>query len=578
MKKTSMIRSILRPLAFVALLLALAGAGLPYPNESGGAGFLRDTASAQQTVTVVNAASFDQGGVMTPDAIAAAFGQFVTQNNQSFSATSIPLPTTLGGVRVRVGNADAGLFFVAPGQINFKIPSGLADTTNATVTVTNSDNSARTGTFTIVRGAPGVFSAKATGAGVAAAQTTFDGAAFQNIFNANGDEIDVDAGSRQRPNVLVLYATGIRNTPAANPSDGNGVAEAVTVKFQGVAGQVLFAGPAPGFEGLDQINVIIPPELAGLGSIRIVVSANSRAANTVTVKLGGQKPPVRVNPIAFGNTLSGDLTVDDQVQRDDATGDTFFFDAYRFTTTTANTTVAIDLRSTQFDATALLYRIDNNELTQIGADDQSGGYGNGRVENNNSLLLMVLQTPADYVIFASTANVEPNGVGSYTLRLLNNVATQLSYGQNASSPAITTSDLQTSAGTYLDVYWFTGANSDNVRVNMASTAFDSFLILQRNEGDPPDAFDDNSGGGTNAQVTYRLTSAGIYIIIATPFEPNRTGAYTLSLNRLTSFDVESEGLFNFKAPGREIRDERVNAPGNGESSFERSSRRRIVEQ
>jgi uncharacterized protein (TIGR03437 family) len=577
MKKTSMIRSTLRLLAFVALLLAVADAGLSYLNESRGAGFLRRTASAQPAVTVVNAASFDRGSVMTPDAIAAAFGQFATQNNQTFSATSVPLPTTLGGVRVRVGNADAGMFFVAPSQINFKIPSGLADAPSVTITVTNSDNSTRTGTFSIVRGAPGVFSAKATGAGVAAAQTTFDGAAFQNIFDAQGNERDVDAGTRQRPNVLVLYATGIRNTPAANPGDGNGVAEAVTVKFQGVTGQVLFAGPAPGFEGLDQINVIIPTEMAGLGSVRIVVSTNNRTANTVTIKLGGQTPPVRLNPIAFGNTLNGDLTVDDQVQLDNASGNTFFFDAYRFTTTAANTTVAIDLRSTQFDAAALLYRIDNNTLTFLGADDQSGGYGNGRVENNNSLLLIVLQNPADYVIFASTSNEQPNGVGSYTLRLLNNVATQLSYGQSASSPAIANTDLQTSAGTYLDVYWFTGATSDNVRVSMASTAFDSFLILQRNEGDPPVAFDDNSGGGTNAQVTYRLTSAGIHIIIATPFAPNTTGAYTLSLNRLTSLGAESEDVFNFKAPGREIRDERANAPGIGESSFERFGRRRIIE-
>jgi uncharacterized protein (TIGR03437 family) len=534
-----------------------------------------------QIVTVVNAASFDQGRVLTPDAIAAAFGSFVTQDNQAYSATSIPLPTTLGGVRVRVGNADAGLFFVAPSQINFRVPSGLADNPNITVTVTNSDNSTRTGAFAIVRGAPGVFTAKATGTGVAAAQTTFDGAVYQNIYNANGDEVDVDAGSRQRPNVLILYTTGVRNTPAANPGDGNGVAEAVTVRFQGVPGQVLFAGPAPGFEGLDQINVIIPPELAGLGSIRLVVRTNNRDANAVTMKLGGVQPAVRVNPISFGQTVNGELTFDDQVQKDNATGNTFFFDAYRFTTTAANTTIAADLRSTQFDAAALLYRIDNNTLTFLAVDDETGTYANGRREGHNAMLLTVLQNPGDYVIFASTANEEPNGVGQYTLTLRNNVATQLSYGQSASNPAITNTDLQTAPGDYLDVYWFNGASGDNVRINMASTAFDSLLILQYHEGDPPLTFDDNSGGGPqgrDAQITFRLTSSGIHIIIATPFEPNRTGAYTLSLNRLTSFGPEGEDEFNYKAPGREVRDERGPAPGFGETSFERFGRRRIVEQ
>lgn len=575
MKKTSMTRSTLRPLAFVALLLAVASVGDSRRSDL----FRRGTVSAQQTVTVVNAASFDAGKVMTPDSIGAAFGAFVTQNNQVYTAQSVPLPTTLGGVRVRVGNTDAGIFFAAPAQINFQIPPGLADAANATITVTNSDNSTRTGTFTIVRGAPGVFSAKANGAGVAAAQTTFDGAVYQNIFNPDGTEKDVDAGTRQRPNVLVLYTTGVRNTPAANPGDGNGVAEAVSVKFQGIPGQVLFAGPAPGFVALDQINVIVPPELAGLGSVRIVVSTNNRTANAVTVKLGGQLPPVRFTEITPGQTLNGDLTVDDQIQQGMG-GNTYFFDAYRFTTTAANTSVAVDLRSSQFDAAVLIYRIDGTTLTFLGADDQSGGYANGRVEGGNAMLLTVLQNAGQYMVFASTSDFEPNGVGAYTLTLKNNIATQLSYGQSASSPAIAGGDLQTSAGTYLDAYWFTGANSDNVRINMASTAFDSFAILQRNDGDPPIASDDNTGGGPNgrdAQITFRLTSAGIYIILATPYEPNRTGAYTLSLTRLTSLGAEGEDEFNYRAPGREIFDERGPAPGFGGTSFERFGRRRIIE-
>jgi uncharacterized protein (TIGR03437 family) len=579
MKKTSIIRATARPLAFVALLLAVVSAGLSYRSDR----LWHNSVSAQTAVTVVNAASFDAGKVMTPDSIGAAFGTFVTQNNQVFSATTVPLPTTLGGVRVRVGNTDAGMFFVAPGQINFQIPPGLQDTTNAQITVTNSDNSTRTGTFTIVRGAPGIFSAKATGTGVAAAQTTFDGAVFQNIFDSAGNERDVDAGTRQRPNVLVLYATGVRNTPAANPSDGNGVAESVSVKFQGVPGQVLYAGPAPGFVALDQINVIIPPELAGLGSIRVVVStigANSRTANTVTIKLGGQTPPVRVTAISFGETKTGELTIDDQVQAG-TENRTYFFDAYRFTTTAANTTIAADLRSSQFDAGVLLYRIDNNNLTFLAADDQTGAYANGKIEGGNAMLLTVLQNAGDYVVFATSADQEPNGVGSYTLTLKNNIATPLAYGQSANNPAIASGDLQTSAGTYLDVYWFTGTSGDNVRINMASTVFDSLLVLHRNDGDPPLIFDDNSGGGPNgrdAQITFRLTSSGIHIILATPFEINRTGAYTLSLNRLTSFEAEAEDVFNYRAPGREIRDERPPAPGFGGTTFERFGRRRIVQQ
>src|SRR5437879_5141686 len=78
----------------------------------------RDLVLAQQTVTVINAASFNPDRIVAPDSIAAAFGAFVTQGNQSFSANTLPLPTTLGGVRVTINGVNAGLFFVGPTQIN----------------------------------------------------------------------------------------------------------------------------------------------------------------------------------------------------------------------------------------------------------------------------------------------------------------------------------------------------------------------------------------------------------------------------------------------------------------------------
>lgn len=548
--------------------------------------------SAQAQVTVVNAASFDPGKVMTPDAIGAAFGTFTTQNNQVYVAPSVPLPTTLGGVRVRVGNTDAELFFVAPSQINFLVPSNTADGANVQVTVTNSNNSTSTGTFTVVRSAVGAFSAKANGQGVAAAVTTFDGVAYQAVANPDGTEKDVDAGTTARPNILVLYTTGLRYTPAANPTDGNGVAEAVTVTFQGVPGNVLYAGAAPGLIGADQINVIIPPEMAGLGSVRLSITAGGRTSNPTTIKIGGQQPPVRASVIAFGQTLTGDLAATDQVQLG-LEGKTYFFDAFRFTTTAANTSVAVDLRFTNAstptnpnngtDGSILLYRVDNNTLTLIGADDQSGGYGNGKIENNNALLFMVLPTAGDYVAFATTSDNQPNGVGAYSIRVLNNVATQITYGQSVANPAFAAGDLQTSAGTYLDLYWFNGVNLDNIQANMGSSVLDSFLILQGNDGDPPIASDDNTGGGStgrDARLTRALDRTGIFFIIATPFEPNKTGAYTFSLNKLSLFAGEGgeEMRSVERAPGREIIDERPGAANLRGSSFERFGRRRILEQ
>jgi len=546
-----------------ALVLSLAGtAWLVWPPAP--------VAAQANQVAVVNAASFGIDRRVAPDSIAAAFGQFVTTNNQSYSATTLPLPTTLGGVRLRINNVDAGLFFVGTEQINFVVPASLADAPSATVQVTNSDGSTRTGTVTIVRSATGIFSARANGGGVAAALTTFDGIVYQTVVNPDLSEKNVDPGTAARRNVLVLYATGVRNAPAANPSDGNGVAEAVTVTLQGIPLQVLYAGPVAGFAALDQINAYLPPEAAGLGSVNIEVSTvnpntpDPQRSNKVTIRMGGTIPDVRVSPIPPDTDINGELTIDDQIQQDSSTKATYFFDAYRFTTTQANATVAIDMRArgnTTLDPAVLLYRINNGQLEYFSADDQTGGYGNGDIENNNALLLAVLPTVGDYVLFVSTANEQPNGLGTYTVRLRQNALTQVNYGTSLTTAAITNSDIQTSAGTYLDAYWFQASANDNIDARMNSTAFDSYLVLQPNESDGglPLAVDDNTGGGFDARLLRNLGTPGIYILLATPFAPNKFGSYTFSLNRVTGFAPAE--LFHYQGPQRSLRSARSGIGG-----------------
>lgn len=554
-------------------------------------GVLHSTVSAQTTVTAVNAASFDPGRVLTPDSIGAAFGTFVTQGNQTFTAATQPLPTTLGGVNVKVGNVDAPLFFVGLQQINFAVPTGLPDNPTTSIVVTNSDGTTRTGSIVVLRGAPGVFTALSNGTGSAAAVTTFDGAVFQSVANGDGSLRDVDPGTAQRPNILVLFATGVRNAPTGT----------VRVEIQGVNCPVQFAGAAPGFTGLDQINVPIPPELGGGGVLNVQVFANNVGSNPAQIRIAGQAPPVRATALAFGQTLNGELTPADQIQvaRDtNGVARTFFFDAYSFETTAANTSVAIDVRATPataFDAAVLLYRVDSaggvDQLTFLGADDQSGGYGNGDIDNNNALLFTVLPTAGRYVALATSSDLNPNGIGQYSIKLLQNVITPIAYGQAAATPAFATTDLQTSAGTYLDLYSFTGTQGDRIQIQMGSTAFDSFLILQGNAGDPPLVADDNGGGGTNALIdpTHgivpgsdppvflpNLPATGTYIIIATPFAPNQTGAYTLSLNRLGAFDTVSRTVEGVVTPGRKLVDYRFQQIGAPRSSFARFGARRIV--
>ena len=492
------------------------------------------SASAQTQVTIVNAASFASDSVLAPDSVAAAFGIFKTQNNQVYTAPGTPLPTTLGGVKVNIGGTDAQLLFVGLNQINLIIPGNLPDGT-ATVTVTNSDNTTSTGTVTIVRASPGIFTLSATGQGVPIAQTTTGGAApLINVFNTDGTLRDVSAGTTAAPNFLVLYGTGFRNAPAASPNDANRVAEAVTATIQGLPADVLFAGPQ-GFAGVDQINLKIPPQLSGLGIVKIRLSVNGRPSNVTIIRIGGASPAVTtkaITPSDTGVSVNGALTSSSQVQSG-VDGRTYFFDAYRFTTAAANTSIAIALNSNQFDAVLTLYKVSTGDnLTFIASDDQTGALGNGGEApgNSNALLLATLPDAGDYIVFVSSADNDPDAVGSYSLSLRTNVIQAISYGNPPASPAITTSDVQTSAGDYLDAYSFSGTQGDQIVITMSSAAFDPFLILKKSNGDQV-AFDDNSGGGLNARLTATLAETGTYYILATPFQPGVTGAYTLTLTK-----------------------------------------------
>jgi uncharacterized protein (TIGR03437 family) len=530
------------------------------------------TASAlQPQIVVVNAASFAADGAVAPDTLATAFGQFVTQGNQNYIANTLPLPTTLGGVRLTINGVAANLFFVGPDQINFVVPSSLVDGPG-NITITNSDGSTRTGTVTIMRTSPGIFTARANGVGVPAGYATTTGTDAIPIVNADFSPRELNPGTRERPVFLVLFGTGWRYTPAANPNDANGVAEAISATVQGVPATVVYAGAAPGLIGVDQINLIVPPELAGLGTVRLRVVAAGRATNPTSVRIGGQPPPLRPQDIAAGQSVNGALTPDDQLQLSgDGSGRLYFFDAYRLVTTAANTSIAVDLRSAQFDATVLLYqRNTDGTLVLLAADDQTGGMGNGELVNGNALLLTILPTAGEYFIFATSSTTEPYGQGNYSLNVRTNVIQTINYGANITNASIAAGDVQTSAGVLLDVYAFNAVAGDSAQIRLSSTAFDSFLILNTVAGELV-TFDDNSGGVRDALATSLLRQSGTYLIIATPFEPNRTGAYTLTLNKTNAL-AEPEAALAPDHNGRRLNTKlRL-----GQAEFEQYASRHII--
>lgn len=235
-------------------------------------------------VASISAASYN--GEIAADSIVAAFGENLAASTAI--ATALPLPTQLAGVTIKVKDSDnvvrdAPLFFVSPGQINYLVPAGTSAGL-AIMTVFNGSNQVAQGTTPITAVAPALFTANASGRGVPAANLlrirgyaqTFEPLARYDAEKQAFVPIPIDLGPEGDQVFLILYGTGFRARTAL---------EAVLTNVGGEEAEVFFAGAAPGFAGLDQVNIRLPRSLAGRGELGLLLTVDSRAANTVTISI-----------------------------------------------------------------------------------------------------------------------------------------------------------------------------------------------------------------------------------------------------------------------------------------------------
>lgn len=87
--------------------------------------------------------------------------------------------------------------------------------------------------------------------------------------------------------VLVFFATGLGAlTPAletGEPSAGNQTITPATATIDGLSAIVQFAGAAPGFVALNQINIVVPLNVGTGNDIPVVLNIGGQPANTVTI-------------------------------------------------------------------------------------------------------------------------------------------------------------------------------------------------------------------------------------------------------------------------------------------------------
>ena len=199
------------------------------------------------------------------------------------AASGQPWPVTLGGASVTIGGRAAPLLYVSPVQINFEIP---AETTVGDVPLSVQTGLGNTlNSFAKVAAiAPGLFTANGDGRGVVAASAirVIAGSTLQiplPVFRC-GDtpgscvSVPIQLGV-DTPTYLALYGTGIRGAPPGS----------VAVLIDGASVPVLYAGPQPEYDGLDQINIALPPTLRGAGEVDVVVEAGGVLSNTARIQI-----------------------------------------------------------------------------------------------------------------------------------------------------------------------------------------------------------------------------------------------------------------------------------------------------
>lgn len=233
---------------------------------------------------VVNAASFAPGAPVAPGSLISVFGtEFAPA---SASAPSLPLPTQLAGLELQANGAAIPLVFAGPEQANGQLPWEVSGEMASLVAVVGANTSASEG-FLLADYAPGIFTVSGGAEGQAAALiggTTLLAAPQSESPAAR----PIRAGE-----TLSLFATGlgmVSNTPqtgAGSPSAPLAqVLGAVSLSIGGVAATIDFAGLAPNFTGLYQINATLMPGTPAGDAVPAVLSIESAMSNAATIAVG----------------------------------------------------------------------------------------------------------------------------------------------------------------------------------------------------------------------------------------------------------------------------------------------------
>ncbi|MBZ5608765.1 MAG: IPT/TIG domain-containing protein [Acidobacteriia bacterium] len=216
--------------------------------------------------SIVNAAD-NQPAMLAPNTIATIYGKNLAFGTKAITPDDIrggtlPIVFSGTGAQVLIGSWYATLYYVSPTQINFLVPPGL-----------------QPGTFNLyvlVNGSAG----PPIPVQLAAASPALFQLDAENAVATRADGSVITPAAPARPgDVVVLYATGLgQTTPPVVygqlPTQAAGLAQIgdFSVLLDGLPVDpraIAYAGIAPGFAGLYQINLTLPGSTAANPELRI---------------------------------------------------------------------------------------------------------------------------------------------------------------------------------------------------------------------------------------------------------------------------------------------------------------------
>lgn len=249
------------------------------------------TPSVNDAGTVNNASFAPGSNALAPGTIIAVFGTNLTDGSSAqFSSfeSDGKLLTTLAGARVTINGIAAPLFSAFPSQINAQMPAELGEATSATIQVTVGDQTSTSRTILLGSFSPGIFSLSQDGKGQGAVLI-----ANTDILAAASGSISGRGARPARPGEFItIFCTGLGRVdpPQATGAPAVGLHTTTatpTVTIDGLPAEVQFSGLAPGFVGLNQVNVRIPPGTRSASDVPVVLTIGGKPSNTVTIAVSG---------------------------------------------------------------------------------------------------------------------------------------------------------------------------------------------------------------------------------------------------------------------------------------------------